>query len=123
VIEKNLVDVFVPFLPLERRHVKICLNNELRNRGLEQDEQVVETVTDQLSYWPKDLRLYSSLLLVSPPQSPAGISSSVSYCLLLISPPHSPADISSSVSCCSGCKRVAQKIDLVVEEREEREEL
>jgi len=84
VIEKNLVDVFVPFLPLERRHVKICVKNELRSRGLEEDEQVVERVTDQLSYWPKDLKLFSS----------------------------------------SGCKRVAQKIDLVVEEQEEaREEL
>ena len=25
VIEKNLVDVFVPFLPLERKHVKVLL--------------------------------------------------------------------------------------------------
>lgn len=82
VIEKNLVDVFVPFLPLERRHVKICVRNELRSRRMVEDEQVVERVTDQLSYWPRDLRLYSS----------------------------------------SGCKRVAQKIDLVVEELEEREE-
>ena len=41
--------------------------------------QVVEKVTDQLSYWPRDIKLYSS----------------------------------------SGCKRVAQKIDLVVEEMEE----
>lgn len=82
VIEKNLVDVFVPFLPLERKHVKVCVANELRKRGLAEDLQVVERVTDQLSYWPKDLQLYSS----------------------------------------SGCKRVAQKIDLVVEELEEQEE-
>ena len=41
--------------------------------------QVVEKVTDQLSYWPRDIKLYSS----------------------------------------SGCKRVAQKIDLIVEEMEE----
>ena len=44
--------------------------------------QVVEKVTDQLSYWPRDIKLYSS----------------------------------------SGCKRVAQKIDLIVEEMEEERE-
>ena len=39
-------------------------------------------MTDQLSYWPRDIKLYSS----------------------------------------SGCKRVAQKIDLIVEEMEEEKE-
>ena len=43
---------------------------------------MVEKVTDQLSYWPRDIKLYSS----------------------------------------SGCKRVAQKIDLIVEEMEEERE-
>ena len=42
---------------------------------------MIEKVTDQLSYWPRDIKLYSS----------------------------------------SGCKRVAQKIDLIVEEMEEQE--
>ena len=31
-IEKSLVDVFVPFLPLERRHVKICIRKEFQRR-------------------------------------------------------------------------------------------
>jgi len=82
-IEKNLVDVFVPFLPLERRHVRTCVANELRRRGLVEDPKVIEKVTDELSYWPKDIKLFSS----------------------------------------SGCKRVAQKIDLVVEEMEEMGEM
>ena len=34
VIERSLVDVFVPFLPLERTHVKTCVHNELQRRGL-----------------------------------------------------------------------------------------
>ena len=94
VIERSLVDVFVPFLPLERAHVKTCVRNEFQRRGIvagpevvyfksiyraPKPLQVVEKVTDQLSYWPRDIKLYSS----------------------------------------SGCKRVAQKIDLVVEEMEE----
>jgi len=81
-IEKSLVDVFVPFLPLERQHVKICIRNEFQKRSEELEhwtEQMVEEVADQLTYWPPDLKLFST----------------------------------------SGCKRVAQKIDLVVEEQEE----
>ena len=34
VIERSLVDVFVPFLPLERTHVKTCVSNELQRRGI-----------------------------------------------------------------------------------------
>ena len=34
VIERSLVDVFVPFLPLERTHVRTCVHNELQRRGL-----------------------------------------------------------------------------------------
>ena len=34
VIQKSLVDVFVPFLPLERRHVKMCAEQEFQQRGV-----------------------------------------------------------------------------------------
>ena len=34
VIERSLVDVFVPFLPLERTHVKTCVRNEFQRRGI-----------------------------------------------------------------------------------------
>ena len=79
-IEKNLVDMFVPFLPLERRHVKICVRNELRRREVPGwSEDHVEMITDQLEYWPAELKLFSK----------------------------------------SGCKRVAQKVDLLLEELEE----
>ena len=48
-IEKNLVDMFVPFLPLERRHVKICVRNELRRREVPGwSEDHVEMIADQL---------------------------------------------------------------------------
>ena len=78
-IEKNLVDVFVPFLPLERKHVKICVRNEFEKRSVEFSEEMVEKVADELSYWPAELKLFST----------------------------------------SGCKRVAQKVDLMLEEEEE----
>jgi len=77
-IEKNLVDVFVPFLPLERQHVKICVRNEFGRRNVQFGEEMVEKVADQLTYWPTDINLFST----------------------------------------SGCKRVAQKVDLLLEEEE-----
>ena len=75
-IEKNLVDVFVPFLPLERKHVKICVRNEFQRRKVEFTEEMVEKVADEMIYWPAELKLFST----------------------------------------SGCKRVAQKVDLLLEE-------
>jgi len=83
-IEKNLVDVFVPFLPLERKHVKICVRNEFQRRIVEFTEEMVEKVADEMIYWPTQLKLFST----------------------------------------SGCKRVAQKVDLLLEEKEwEKDEL
>ena len=80
-IEKNLVDVFVPFLPLERRHVKTCIRNELNRKYVSDTwtEEMVDDIADQLTYWPADLKLFST----------------------------------------SGCKRVAQKVDLLLEDQEE----
>jgi len=75
-IEKNLVDVFVPFLPLERQHVKICVRNEFQRRKVDFTEEMVEKVADEMIYWPTELKLFST----------------------------------------SGCKRVAQKVDLLLEE-------
>ena len=51
-IEKSLVDVFVPFLPLERRHVKICIRKEFQRRDVaDWTESMVDEVADQLVYW------------------------------------------------------------------------
>ncbi|CAG2119042.1 unnamed protein product, partial [Medioppia subpectinata] len=30
IVEKNLIDAFVPFLPLEKKHIKLCINDYLR---------------------------------------------------------------------------------------------
>ena len=79
VIDSSLIDVYVPFLPLERKHVRMCVENEARNRNLTMKEEHVMAVVDSLSYWPEDTRLYST----------------------------------------TGCKRVANKMDLFEEEMEE----
>jgi hypothetical protein len=33
-IESNLIDHYVPFLPLEESHVRQCIKAEFRNRGV-----------------------------------------------------------------------------------------
>ncbi|XP_035683219.1 torsin-1A-like [Branchiostoma floridae] len=75
-IEKNLIDVFIPFLPLERQHVKLCIRDDLRAKGHTVTEDVVTKVADELQYFPDREQLYSK----------------------------------------SGCKRVSQKVDLIMEE-------
>jgi len=81
VIDSSLIDVYVPFLPLERKHVRLCVENEARNRNITMQEGQVMAVVDSLSYWPEDTRLYST----------------------------------------TGCKRVANKMDLFEEEIGEEE--
>ncbi|KFD60022.1 hypothetical protein M514_27788, partial [Trichuris suis] len=61
-ISRSLIDHFVPFLPLERDHVKLCIRDELLNRGWTGaiDQTMLNEIADQLSYFPKDIGLYSS---------------------------------------------------------------
>ncbi|CAJ0966717.1 unnamed protein product [Ranitomeya imitator] len=58
-IEKNLIDYFVPFLPLEFRHVKKCVLAELRLRGFDEDETLALQVANEMTYVPKDTELFS----------------------------------------------------------------
>ncbi|XP_063792509.1 torsin-1A-like [Pseudophryne corroboree] len=59
-IDKNLIDFFIPFLPLELRHVKKCILAELRQRGLREDEELASRVAnEEMIYFPKDSRLFS----------------------------------------------------------------
>ena len=82
VIGSSLIDVFVPFLPLERGHVKLCVEKEGRARNLSLSEAEVTEVVASLTYWPADQGLFST----------------------------------------TGCKRVANRLDLYQEEQEEEQE-
>lgn len=59
-IDKNLVDVYVPFLPLELKHVVQCGLAEMDARGLRQDRDVVEYMAQELNYFPKEERLFAT---------------------------------------------------------------
>lgn len=59
-INKNLVDFFVPFLPLEFRHVVQCAMAEMEAQGLKPDPDVANQVANDLVYFPKSERLFAA---------------------------------------------------------------
>lgn len=58
-IDKNLVDFFVPFLPLEYRHIVQCGLAEMAAKGRVPDKEVVEQMAHELNYFPKEERVFS----------------------------------------------------------------
>ncbi|XP_071322745.1 torsin-1A-like [Trachinotus anak] len=58
-IDKSLVDFFIPFLPLEYGHVLRCAMAEMKYRGLRPNQDVAERFAKDLVYFPKDERVFS----------------------------------------------------------------
>nr|XP_020469217.1 torsin-1A-like isoform X2 [Monopterus albus] len=58
-IDKNLVDFFVPLLPLEYRHVVQCVLAEMKARQPQPDKDVADKVAKDLVYFPKSERIFS----------------------------------------------------------------
>ncbi|KAM8933401.1 torsin-1A-like [Pelodytes ibericus] len=58
-IDKNLIDYFVPFFPLEFKHVQMCVRTELQERGYYVDEEIVTKVAKEMTYYPKDEQVFS----------------------------------------------------------------
>ena len=58
----NLVDFFVPFLPMERKHVKMCVRAELLRRDEDEpiDERIVDKVADEMEYFPSASPIFCS---------------------------------------------------------------
>ncbi|KAM8744455.1 torsin-1A-like [Acanthopagrus schlegelii] len=59
-INKHLVDFFIPFLPLEYSHVVQCVLAEMKAQGLQPDHNVAEKVAKELVYIPKTERIFST---------------------------------------------------------------
>lgn len=64
----HLIDFFVPFLPLEYRHIKLCARDAYAARGLEADETTLDEVAKAMLYVPKEERLFSAQGCKSIPQ-------------------------------------------------------
>ncbi|XP_022624984.1 torsin-1A-like [Seriola dumerili] len=59
-IDKSLVDFFVPLLPLEYKHVVQCAMAEMKARQLRPDQDVAERLAKDLVYSPKSERVFSA---------------------------------------------------------------
>ncbi|XP_073397167.1 torsin-1A-like [Dendrobates tinctorius] len=58
-IDKNLIDVFVPFFPMEFQHVKLCVKAELERRGFVADEETMVAIAKDMTYYPSGEKVYS----------------------------------------------------------------
>jgi len=87
VIDRNLINHFVPFLPLEKTHVGNCIKDEIKRikkqhyfMSIEKyTEPLIQDILNELLWFPKESKLYSK----------------------------------------SGCKKVAQKVALVLSDLDE----
>uniref|UniRef100_A0A3B4H6E5 Torsin-1A C-terminal domain-containing protein n=1 Tax=Pundamilia nyererei TaxID=303518 RepID=A0A3B4H6E5_9CICH len=59
-IDSCLLDVFIPFLPLEYKHVVQCAMAAMRDKGLQPDENVADQVARSLVYHPKLERVFAT---------------------------------------------------------------
>lgn len=65
IIDSYLIDFYVPFLPLERSHVKKCVLTELKkyklkNRSKKSLEIDLDLIADEMVYEPPGLNRYST---------------------------------------------------------------
>jgi ATP-dependent Clp protease ATP-binding subunit ClpA len=60
-LKRYSIGVFVPFLPLERLHVKLCIQTEIENSHVIPDslENLVEEIADEVAYFPPETEMYS----------------------------------------------------------------
>uniref|UniRef100_A0A914VBV2 Torsin n=1 Tax=Plectus sambesii TaxID=2011161 RepID=A0A914VBV2_9BILA len=59
-ISGHLIDHFVPFLPLERQHVMLCIRDYLKLMNHEPTEDRIKSIADSLQYFPKSTQIYSA---------------------------------------------------------------
>ena len=65
-INRHLVTFFVPFLPLERQHIRTCIERQLQStqendehRSTLDEREIVARVLDLIEFAPPDTLLYS----------------------------------------------------------------
>ncbi|KAH7696487.1 Torsin family protein [Aphelenchoides avenae] len=58
-ISRHMIDHFVPFLPLERRHVIMCVRSYLEGAKYDVSNDRIEQLADSLQYFPKSQPVFS----------------------------------------------------------------
>ncbi|KRX45007.1 Torsin-1B [Trichinella murrelli] len=59
-ISNHLIDHFVPFLPLERVHVKLCVYDQLKRRSVQLDAATIDEILKTIAYFPNEAQIFSS---------------------------------------------------------------
>ncbi|XP_053549675.1 torsin-1A [Bombina bombina] len=59
-LTEGVINELVPFLPLERAHVKLCAQDFFVTRGLPYKETILEDVIKDLQFVPKNERVFSA---------------------------------------------------------------
>lgn len=59
-ISRHLIDHFIPFLPLERRHVLLCIRDYIESRGFTPTDERITNIAESLQYFPQSSGIYSS---------------------------------------------------------------
>ncbi|XP_069718755.1 torsin-3A [Phaenicophaeus curvirostris] len=59
-LKEDLIDFFVPFLPLEYQHVKLCVRDAFSARGLPYTEAALDEVARMMVFVPKEEKLFSA---------------------------------------------------------------
>ncbi|XP_012299943.2 torsin-3A [Aotus nancymaae] len=59
-VRENLIDYFIPFLPLEYRHVRLCARDAFLSQELLYTEETLDEIAQMMVYVPKEEQLFSS---------------------------------------------------------------
>ncbi|KAK8406242.1 hypothetical protein O3P69_007154 [Scylla paramamosain] len=59
-IQHSLVDHYIPFLPLERHHVELCIRDEIIRRGHTPTKELIQKVSSEMVYFPPENQLFST---------------------------------------------------------------
>lgn len=61
ILRRYSIGVFVPFLPLERKHVKLCIKNEIENSHeiIDDMDRLIEEIVDEMTFFPPETQIYS----------------------------------------------------------------
>nr|XP_003925027.3 torsin-3A [Saimiri boliviensis boliviensis] len=59
-VRENLIDCFIPFLPLEYRHVRLCAPDAFLSQELLYTEETLDEIAQMMVYVPKEEQLFSS---------------------------------------------------------------
>ncbi|KAK7793928.1 hypothetical protein R5R35_007695 [Gryllus longicercus] len=59
-IESSLIDHYVPFLPLEEKHVRQCIADEFRKRSASPNVNLINAIIEDLSFGPEENPIFSN---------------------------------------------------------------